>query len=96
MNTSKKQRKFSPEFKLNVVLESYASGNARATADRHSIHITQLNNWRKKLLTDGVKAFLPKRQGMSVDQKKLEEYEKVIGRLTIQNELLKKTQELLA
>ena len=96
MTGAKKQRKFSPEFKLNVVLESYASGNASETADRHSIHITQLNTWRKKLLTDGVRAFLPKRQGMSTEQKKLEEYEKIIGRLTIQNELLKKTQELLA
>lgn len=96
MTQHKKQRKFSPEFKLNVVLESYASGNASATADRHSIHITQLNNWKKTLLTQGAKAFSPKRRGRSAEQKKLEEYEKIIGRLTVQNELLKKTQELLS
>ncbi|MFC1790618.1 hypothetical protein ACFLZP_04015 [Patescibacteria group bacterium] len=29
----KSPRKFSPEFKLNVVLESYARGNVSATAE---------------------------------------------------------------
>jgi len=51
MNTGKKQRKFTPEFKLNAVLESYATGNASATAARHNLHITQLNNWKKQLKT---------------------------------------------
>lgn len=90
-----KQRKFTPQFKLNAVLESYASSNASATADRHGIHITQLNNWKKKLLKEGAKTFLPKRKKMNEQEKKLEEYKKIIGNLTIQNELLKKTQELL-
>jgi len=97
MNSGKKkQRKFSPEFKLNVVLESYAGGNISATANRHSLHITQIRNWRKQLLSQGTKAFMPMRKRMTADQRKVEQLEKIIGRLTIQNELLKKTQELLS
>lgn len=63
MNSGKrKQRKFSPEFKLNVVLEGYATGNWSATAERHGLHITQVRVWKKQLLKDGAKTFLPKRK----------------------------------
>lgn len=91
----RKPRKFSPEFKLNVVLESYARGNVSATAERNGIHVTQLNSWRKQLLQQGVKAFLPENKRKPEQERKIEELEKIIGRLTIQNEILKKTQELL-
>ena len=77
------------------MLESYATGNASATAARHNLHITQLNNWKKQLLKEGEKAFLPARSRKNEDERKIEEYEKVIGRLTVQNEILKKTKELL-
>ena len=93
---AKKQRKFSPEFKLNVVLEGYATNNWSATAERHNLHITQVRVWKKQLLTDGAKAFLPKRHKLSVEQRKIDQLEKIIGRVTIENELLKKTQELLS
>jgi len=91
----KKQRKFSPEFKLNVVLEGYATGNWSATAERHGLHITQVRVWKKQLLKDGARTFLPKRKRMTTEQRKIEELEKIIGRITIQIFYLKKTQELL-
>lgn len=97
MNSSKrKQRKFSPEFKLNVVLEGYATGNWSATAQRHSLHITQIRIWKKQLLKEGARTFLPKRKKMTVEQRKIDQLERIIGRIAIENELLKKTQELLA
>lgn len=97
MNSGKrKQRKFSPEFKLNVVLEGYATGNWSATAERHNLHITQVRVWKKQLLKDGARTFLPKRKRMTGEQRKIEQLEKIIGRVTVENELLKKTQELLA
>ena len=91
----KKQRKFSPEFKLNVVLEGYASGNWSATAKRHGLHIAQVRIWKKQLLKDGARTFLLKRKRMTGQQRKIEQLEKIIGRIIIENELLKKTQELL-
>ena len=91
----RKQRKFSPEFKLNVVLESYVRGNVSATAERNEIHVSQLNSWRKQLLRQGAKTFLPERKRKPKQERKIDQLEKIIGRLTIQNEILKKTQELL-
>lgn len=96
MSDRKKPRKFKPEFKLNVVLESYATGNAAATAERNGIHVSQLNQWKRQLLTQGAKVFLPKNKNKSEYQRKIEQLEKIVGRLTIQNEILKKTEELLA
>lgn len=86
----KRPRKFKPEFKLNVVLESYVTGNASATAARNGIHITQLTNWRKRLLRQGAKIFLSSKKKREDNQGQIGELEKIIGRITIENELLKK------
>jgi len=94
-NNKKKHRKFSPEFKLNTVLEGYATGNWSATADRHNLHITQVRVWKKQLLREGARAFLPQRKKATAEQRKIKELERIIGRVTIENELLKKTQDLL-
>lgn len=95
MNNNQK-RKFSPEFKLNTVLEGYVTGNWSATAQRHNLHITQVRVWKKQLLREGARVFLPKRKKATVEQRKIEDLERIIGRVTIENELLKKTQDLLA
>lgn len=94
---SKSRRKFSSEFKMMVVLESYASQNVSETADRHGIHVTQLNAWRKKLKgkSDEVFKSLSGRNQHS-NKNKEEELEKIIGRQAIQIELLKKATELLS
>lgn len=96
MSNKKTQRKFKPEFKLNVVLESYATGNVAATAERNDIHISQLNQWRKKLLTSGAQTFVSRRANKSEYQRRIDQLEKIIGRITVEKELLKKTRELLA
>lgn len=95
LNGTSKQRKFKPEFKLNVVLESYATGSIATAAERNGIHVSQLNCWRKQLIREGAKTFIPKTRDKSAYQRKLDQLEKIIGRLTIENEILKKTQELL-
>jgi len=96
MSNKKTQRKFKPEFKLNVVLESYATGNTAAAAERNGIHISQLNQWRKRLLTSGAQTFTARRTNKSEYQRRIDQLEKVTGRITVEKELLKKTQELPA
>ena len=93
---SKKQRKFTAEFKLQAVVESYASGNISETAAKHGLHITQLTNWRKQLLTQGADIFQHGKNGKSDEQRKIEQMEKNIGRLALENDILKKTEELFA
>lgn len=91
----KKQRKFSKEFKFNVVLESFITGNAAATASRHSVHISQLSNWRKVLKAEGPDLYEYRRSRKTDEQRKIEELEKIIGKVTIENHVLKKTHEML-
>lgn len=88
-------RKFSPEFKFNVVLESFITGNAAGTAARHSIHTTQLNAWRRLLKQKGTGVFNLKNDKDHEYNRKLDQLEKIIGRITIENEILKKTQEMI-
>jgi len=81
----KSPRKFSQDFKFNVVLESFISGDMAVTAARHNIHVSQLNNWRKQLKTEGPKLFTFRKGKGSEAQRQLDQLEKIIGRLTIEN-----------
>jgi transposase-like protein len=97
MNQSKKKpRTFKPEFKLNIVLEAFATGNFAGTAAKHGIHISQINNWKKQLLVSGAEIFKSSRVKKSHQQSQLDELKRIIGDLTIENQILKKTAELLS
>lgn len=95
MSKKKHPKKFSPEFKLNVVLEGYASGNFSETAGRHGIHMTQMNNWKRQLVSEGSIIFEKKRNRQSEDQRMIEALQKTLGRLAFENDILKKTDALL-
>lgn len=88
-------RKFSEDFKFNVVLESFISGNVAATAARHNIHVSLVNNWRKQLQTQGPKLFEFRKGNRTQEQNTIDQLEKIIGRLTIENQILKKTKDLI-
>ena len=92
----KKPKKYDPEFKLNVVLETYATGNAAATADRNGVHITQITRWKKQLIATGSQVYETKNANKTDEQRHIEHMEKTISRLAVQNDILKKTEELLA
>lgn len=91
----KSPRKFSEDFKFNVVLESFVSGNVAATAARHNLHVSQVVNWRKQLQNEGPKLFAFRKGNQTQAQKNIEQLEKIIGRITIENHILKKTQEMI-
>ena len=91
----RKPRKFDKQFKFNVVLESFVAGSVAATASRHNIHISQLNSWRKRLKAEGPDLFVFRKSKRTDEQKEIEYLQKIIGQLTIENHLLKKTEELL-
>lgn len=51
-------RTYSPEFKLQVVLEALQSEGSDAEAARaYHVHPVTLSNWKKKLKENGRKAF---------------------------------------
>ncbi len=91
----KSPKKYTPSFKLNVVLEGYASGNFSQTSVEHGVHMTQLNKWKKQLLTQGHLAFGSNTALKTDEQRKIEQLEKSLGRMAFENDILKKTEQLL-
>jgi transposase-like protein len=87
------RRKWKPEEKLAIVLESLRNETPIAEICRkHQISQTQFYKWRDKFL-QGAKEYL-EYGGQSKEiyqlKQKIKELERIIGRLAIENEILKK------
>ena len=90
---ARKRRSFSPSFKAKVALEAIRGVKTIAEiAQKHKLHATQINLWKKQLLDSAEDVFV---DGKSKPQKPSDEpdstelYEQ-IGRLKIQLEWFKK------
>ncbi len=95
MAKGKKKQKYTNEFKLNVVIEGYATGNFSQVSARHGVHMTQIAKWKQQLLGSGNAVYGSKKSNRSEEQVKIDQMEKTIGRLALENDILKKTQELI-
>ena len=95
MTKGKTKQKFTNEFKLNVVLEGYATGNFSQVSARHGVHMSQIARWKQQLLQSGNAVYGRGTSNRSEEQIKIDQMEKTIGRLALENDILKKTQELL-
>jgi|TARA_B100001142_G_C14298805_1_gene642001 transposase len=95
MSKGKAKQKFTNEFKLNVVIEGYATGNFSQVSARHGVHMTQIAKWKQQLLGSGNAVYGSKKSNRSEEQVKIDQMEKTIGRLALENDILKKTQELI-
>ncbi len=91
----KSPKKYPPEFKLNLVLEAFAKGNFSTTAAEHGVHITQINKWKKQLMTQGHLAFESDTAKKTDEERKIDQLEKALGRMAFENTILKKTEQLL-
>lgn len=85
--------KHTEEKKLAIVLEGLkGNGSIAELCRRHGISDALFYRWRDQFVEAGKRGLSGKLESPSVEMKqKLSEYEKVIGRLTVQNEILKKT-----
>lgn len=98
------RRNFSAEFKLQVVMESFQRDTTiEAVCRKFNVGRTQINNWRKEFKKGGSNIFLDKRnpRGRAISQgfkpgESPDDLKRIIGDLTIQNEILKKVQGLLS
>ena len=95
--SKKTKRKYTNEFKLNIVLEGYATGNFSDVSARHGVHMSQIARWKQQLLAKGSMVYEAGKADIKSDiQVKINQMEKTIGRLALENDILKKTQELLS
>ena len=70
-------------------------GNFSQVSARHGVHMTQIAKWKQQLLRSGDAVYGSKKSNLSEEQVKIEQMEKTIGRLALENDILKKTQELI-
>ncbi len=90
---SKARKKFSREFKLKVV-EAYESGVSAVELGRQfEIHPNVIYSWTREYRRDPANAFRsPEGQNESsqADDKRVAELERLVGRLALENDFLKK------
>lgn len=90
---ARKRRKFSPSFKAKVALEAIREQRTISElAQKHKLHVTQINLWKKQLLDSAEEVFdngQPGSKQVSDEPDAAELYEQ-IGRLKVQLEWLKK------
>ncbi len=86
---SLKRRKFSKEFKMQVLREVGAGKTVTQAAREHQVHPTQINQWQRQRRQYGERAFAGNGRAYT-DEARVAELERKIGQLTMENDLLKK------
>lgn len=97
------RKHYSPEFKLKVVLESMQRDTTQeAVCRKFGIVSSMLHRWRKEFQENAPSIFLdqrdPKKKAIAQGYEPGEspdDLKKIIGELTVQNEILKKASRLL-
>ena len=84
-----KRRRFTREFKLQVVRELEAGKPPAQAAREYQVHPTVLVRWRKEHLRYAEQAFMGNGR-LYKDEARIAELERMIGQLTMENALLKK------
>ena len=88
--------KFTPEQKIQIVLESIKTNISTAELCRkHNVHPTTFQTWRQQFLDAG-KARLTHHgnaDSTKASKKEIDNLKRIIGELTIANDVLKKTLE---
>jgi transposase-like protein len=92
----RKRRKFTPEFKTRVVLDILTGVQSQAEACRkHGLSPNLLALWKSTSLERAHLAF-DSDSARSAEQARIAELEQVLGRMTLENEALKKASTGLA
>jgi transposase len=90
-----KYREFTPEFKVQVVLELLTNRHTASEICRqHQLKDSLLYRWKQEFLERASQVFAPKNTGQSFEQARIAELEGVIGRLTVELEATKKASAL--
>ena len=92
----KTRRRFSPEFKFQVVMELLTGQKRRVEILReHQLSDSTLERWCQQFRERGPSIFNREDRGRSADEERIAELERVIGRLTVELEASKKASNWL-
>ncbi|MGH7965348.1 MAG: transposase [Candidatus Binatia bacterium] len=84
-----KRRKFTREFKLQIIREVEAGKALAQVAREYEVHPTQLRRWGQVQQQYGGRAFAGNGRAYR-EEARVAELERMIGQLTMENALLKK------
>ncbi len=89
------RRRFTPEFKTRVVLELISGAKSLAEVCRqYQLNSQMVSRWKSEFLEKAPQLFQTRDQN-SQEQARIGELERLIGRLTLELELAKKTSTML-
>jgi transposase len=89
-----KKREFTKEFKLKVIRAIEAGMTQARAARQFSVSANTISKWRKLHRQYQDRAFAGRGKGYS-EEARIAELERMIGRLTMENDLLKKALQRL-
>ena len=90
-----KRRTFTPEFKAKAVLEVISgSQSAAEVCRRYSLKPQLLSRWKAEFIENAARAFQSDEQ-RSQEQARIAELERLVGRQTLELEILKKASGVL-
>ena len=89
-----KRRKFTKEFKLKVLAELDGGMGLAQLARKYQIHPNTIRGWRKQSRKYKDRAFAGRGKAYT-EEARIAELERMIGRLTMENDLLKKALQRL-
>ena len=90
-----KRRKFTPEFKAEVVIEALCGQSSQAELCRkHNISDVQLSTWKRQLLENAATLFEPADKKTDASQQRITQLEQLVGRLTLELDIQKKSLNL--
>ena len=84
-----KRRRFTREFKLQVVREVESGKSVAQVAREYQLHPTMINRWRKEHERYAEQAFSGNGNSLK-SETRVAELERMVGQLTMENALLKK------
>jgi transposase len=85
--TRKHRSEFTREFKLQVLTEIAAGKSAAQASPEHQLHPTLIGRWRKQHRQYSDRAFSGNGHAYT-NEARLAELERMVGRLTMENDLL--------
>jgi transposase len=90
------RRQFTAEFKAQVVLELLSGAKSSAELCReHQLAASVLADWKTSFLARAASIFAGPDQRSAQDATRIAELERLVGRLTLENDLLKKATSIL-
>ena len=93
----RKRRRFTPEFKTEVVLEALRGESSQAElCRRHNLSEDQLSKWKQQVVENVASVFASTDKRSSEATERIAQLEQLVGRLTLALEIQKKASTLLS